>query len=246
MNDAHRLTTKSIFGETDAERKACPVFDGFVMYFPRSMAAIARHSAKANEKHNPGEKLHWARGKSTDHLNTALRHLIDAGMGILWDGEYNNMVANGWRTMAALETYLEQVEGIDAVSAAQNDAIKVIAEKLFPGAPIQVSDVKPRAAQVNQAIDAATEIRPIQDDENGSVPVLDLTRNLLPPKPTRVVRFPVGSAVRIETGHYKGYVGKVVYASPISSHRTVRVYGVPDAPKPSDVALCTLDLSAWA
>lgn len=121
QNPAHRLTTKSIFGETDAERKSCPVFDGFVMYFPRSMAAIARHSFKANEKHNPGEPLHWARGKSTDHLNTGLRHLMDAGMGILWDGEYNNMVAGGWRIMAALETYLELCEGIDAVSAAKRD-----------------------------------------------------------------------------------------------------------------------------
>lgn len=271
MNDAHRLTTKSIFGATDAERKACPVFDGFVMYFPRSMAAIARHSAKANEKHNPGEKLHWARGKSTDHLNTALRHLIDAGMGILWDGEYNNMVANGWRTMAALETYLEQVEGIDAVSAAKRDmAIAEVQnhtgsthELSVQGQVVAAAGIIGRAYEVNKAIDEATEVR------NPRTPAVDrplapnarvnekAAEDIFPPKTidlgfagllplNRIARFPVGSAVRIETGHYKGYVGKVVYASPISSHRTVRVYGVPDAPKPSDVALCTLDLSAWA
>jgi hypothetical protein len=88
-----------------------------LMYFPRTVAAIARHSLKANDKHNPGEPLHWARHKSTDQLNTALRHIMDHKMGVLTDGEYDNLVAAAWRICAACEIYLEMKDGIDAVGA---------------------------------------------------------------------------------------------------------------------------------
>jgi len=43
---------------------------------PDAFAALARHSKKCNEKAQSGEPMHWARHKSTDHLNCAARHLL--------------------------------------------------------------------------------------------------------------------------------------------------------------------------
>jgi hypothetical protein len=154
---------KSIFGSTDAERKGYPVVDGALMYFPRMLAAIARHSAKANAKHSPGEPLHWARHKSTDHLNTALRHIMDHKMGVEFDGEYINIVAAGWRILAAGETWLELREGIDAVAEARANAeFKEAAVAMYDA--IQRSSREndcqgAHAREVNAAIDEATEIQ---------------------------------------------------------------------------------------
>jgi len=61
---------------TSAERKAMPLQKLLAEYFPDAFMAVARHSLKANDKHNPGEPMHWARGKSTDHLDCAARHLL--------------------------------------------------------------------------------------------------------------------------------------------------------------------------
>ena len=52
-------------------RKDLPIFDGVLMYFPDAIAAVAAVSAAGNAQHNPGEKLHWAREKSTDQMNTS-------------------------------------------------------------------------------------------------------------------------------------------------------------------------------
>lgn len=57
-----------------AERKGEPVYDGVLRYFPDALAAISRVSKAGNDKHNPGEPLHWARGKSTDQMNCVVRH----------------------------------------------------------------------------------------------------------------------------------------------------------------------------
>lgn len=61
---------------TSAERKAMPIDAGDLKYFPDAHAATARVSVKGNEKHNPGEPLHWSRGKSNDHIECVVRHLL--------------------------------------------------------------------------------------------------------------------------------------------------------------------------
>lgn len=61
---------------TSAERKACPVVTGVMHYFPDAIMAIARVSKAGNDKHNPGEPLHWSRGKSNDHIDCEGRHLL--------------------------------------------------------------------------------------------------------------------------------------------------------------------------
>lgn len=60
-----------------AARKEVPVFSGVIKYAPAAIAGVARISKLGNDKHNPGEPLHHARGKSTDHGDCILRHAMD-------------------------------------------------------------------------------------------------------------------------------------------------------------------------
>lgn len=59
------------------ERKEVPLLRGFFRYFPAAIAGAARLSKIGNDKHNPGEEMHHARGKSNDHGDCVLRHLMD-------------------------------------------------------------------------------------------------------------------------------------------------------------------------
>jgi hypothetical protein len=96
------------FGTDYAGRKAVPVFDGVLMYFPDAVAAVAQVSKLGNDQHNPGQPLHWSRGKSTDQLNTALRHLMDHGVGEKrdTDGAWH-LAKAAWRVLAALQLAIE-------------------------------------------------------------------------------------------------------------------------------------------
>jgi hypothetical protein len=63
---------------TDSEaRKNVPVFSGVIKYAPAALAGMARISKAGNDKHNPGEPLHHARGKSNDHPDCIVRHAMD-------------------------------------------------------------------------------------------------------------------------------------------------------------------------
>lgn len=91
-------------------RKNSPVFSGVLQYFPDAMMEISRHSKAGNDKHNPGQPLHWAKEKSKDHADCIARHLIDIGPN--WDecdpetGSYH-ATALAWRALALLQTLLE-------------------------------------------------------------------------------------------------------------------------------------------
>ena len=58
-----------------ASRKQFPICSGVLDYAPDALAAVAHISWLGNEKHNQGEPLHHARGKSMDHPDCILRHL---------------------------------------------------------------------------------------------------------------------------------------------------------------------------
>ena len=62
-----------------AARKDVPLARGVLDYFPAALAEVARVSKAGNDKHNPGQDMHHARGKSTDHADCLLRHLVDRG-----------------------------------------------------------------------------------------------------------------------------------------------------------------------
>lgn len=94
----------------DADRKALPIWDGVIMYFPDALAAVAQVSKLGNDQHNPGEPLHWARGKSMDQMNTGFRHMVDHGTGTRYDdgGKTRHLAKAAWRILAALQLDIEQ------------------------------------------------------------------------------------------------------------------------------------------
>ena len=69
---------KLTLGTDSADRKNIPLFSGVLKYAPAALAGVARISKAGNDKHNPGEPLHHARGKSADHGDCVIRHAMDA------------------------------------------------------------------------------------------------------------------------------------------------------------------------
>lgn len=95
---------------TDAgERKRTPLWSGLVKYFPDALAEVARVSYIGNEQHNPGEPVHWARGKSMDQEDTLLRHLWERGT-IDSDGQRHSAKV-AWRALAMLQLEIERASG---------------------------------------------------------------------------------------------------------------------------------------
>lgn len=88
-----------------AARKATPIYSGVLRYFPDALAAVAEVSKIGNDQHNPGQPLHWSKGKSTDHADCATRHLLEAGM-IDTDGGRHTAKA-AWRVLARLQCEIE-------------------------------------------------------------------------------------------------------------------------------------------
>lgn len=87
-------------------RKDIPLARGLLDYFPAALAAVADLSRAGNEKHNPGEDLHWSRGKSNDHADCILRHLTDRGTVDEEDGVLHSTKV-AWRALANLQEELE-------------------------------------------------------------------------------------------------------------------------------------------
>jgi len=89
------------------ERKATPIWSGVLRYFPDAIAAVARLSKRGNDKHNPGEPLHWAREKSNDHVDCILRHQMEPDAIDEDTGELH-AVAVAWRALAQLQLLEEK------------------------------------------------------------------------------------------------------------------------------------------
>ena len=94
--------------KTSKERKETPVFSGVLQYFPDAINAVARQSWAGNEKHNPGEPLHWAREKSSDHMDCAIRHMMTPNEVDPETGG-THLVAAAWRVLAALQLQQEAI-----------------------------------------------------------------------------------------------------------------------------------------
>jgi hypothetical protein len=90
-------------------RKMYPICTGLLDYFPDACAAVAEVSYRGNQKHNPGEPMHHARGKSMDHADCIARHLEERGG---FDGDIRHTAALAWRAMALLQEELEAEYGL--------------------------------------------------------------------------------------------------------------------------------------
>jgi len=86
-------------------RKEMPIYRGVLRYFPDAIAEISHVSFIGNEQHNPGQPMHWARDKSTDHADCIVRHLIDAGTFDSDGIRHSAKVA--WRALALLQVEIE-------------------------------------------------------------------------------------------------------------------------------------------
>jgi hypothetical protein len=91
------------------ERKRIPLYSGVWAYFPDALAGVARVSWEGNEKHNPGEPLHWARGKSNDHEDCIARHTQDAMQSVGLLERVKHLRARAWRSLAALQLAEEEL-----------------------------------------------------------------------------------------------------------------------------------------
>ncbi len=96
-----------------AARKKVPLCRGLLDYFPAALAAVAEVSRIGNEKHNPGEPMHHAREKSSDHADCIVRHLTERGGFDEFDlpsGEHvrvRHSAEMAWRALALLQEELE-------------------------------------------------------------------------------------------------------------------------------------------
>lgn len=91
------------------ERKAIPLCTGVLDYFPDALAAVAEVSRIGNDQHNPGQPLHWAREKSSDHPDCALRHIAERGKRDTDGGRHTAKAA--WRILAMLQLEIEAERG---------------------------------------------------------------------------------------------------------------------------------------
>lgn len=91
------------------ERKAAPICSGVLDYFPAALVEVARLSKVGNDQHNPGQPLHWARGKSSDHADCIVRHLMQRGTKDTDGIPHSAKVA--WRALALLQEELEAEAG---------------------------------------------------------------------------------------------------------------------------------------
>lgn len=134
--------------DSDA-RKKIPVFSGCLAYFAAALAGVAKHSFVSNEKHNPGEPLHWSRGKSADHEDCQTRHLMDiADMRAelrRGDKPYDSALvaallteanANSWRALALSQELHEEFGGAPlspgSVAPPVEPCVDTVTVKAFP------------------------------------------------------------------------------------------------------------------
>ena len=92
-------------------RKQYPVASGLLDYFPDALVAVANVSWVGNNQHNPGQPLHWARGKSVDEADTMLRHFLERGT-FDKDG-VRHSAKMAWRALALLQKEIEEEQRND-------------------------------------------------------------------------------------------------------------------------------------
>jgi hypothetical protein len=88
----------------DGDLEAVMSLSDLFTEFAAALAAVAQVSWYGNEKHNPGQPLHHARGKSTDHPDCIARHHVERGG---FDGPMRHSACKLWRALVAWQEQLE-------------------------------------------------------------------------------------------------------------------------------------------
>ena len=113
-----KVGTHRLLPNDSAERKKFPMGTGLLDYFPDALAAVAEVSYVGNEKHNPGEPVHHARGKSMDHADCLIRHFTERGCR---DGNgVRHSAQMAWRALALLQEEIEKDIGLPLPRGARN------------------------------------------------------------------------------------------------------------------------------
>lgn len=92
----------------------CPTLDrhepgdmlDMLQLYDVALMEVARLSKHGNDKHNPGDPLHWSRGKSNDHRDTIARHLLQYAE--MDDDTFLHAAKMVWRLLAYLQILIEQ------------------------------------------------------------------------------------------------------------------------------------------
>lgn len=91
-------------------RKDIPLYSGCYNYFPLALQEVAKLSKEGNDKHNPGQPLHWNRtpGLSDDHADALARHFVDIGKPDPDMGGITHTASVAWRALALLQEEMEK------------------------------------------------------------------------------------------------------------------------------------------
>ena len=129
----------SLFPTDDVARKMLPVWKMQTRYFPKALREITRVCVANNVRYNPDREpadINWARGKSTDQLGSAYRHMMEAAVdGLVFEAvseavtkatgitQVYVLAEASWRLLAALEL---QIEAVEASSRLTSDPPKPV------------------------------------------------------------------------------------------------------------------------
>lgn len=86
-----------------------PVYNGFFLYFPRAIAAVANVSKFGSEKYNvPFADQNWRKVESARFRDAEGRHLLAGAAGELYaeDSKLLHAAHKAWNAMQELETLL--------------------------------------------------------------------------------------------------------------------------------------------
>ena len=102
---SEKAAAKAVLPNDAAERKQVPLSSGVLDYFTSALIEVAKVSYQGNNQHNPGQPLHWSRGKSSDHADTMLRHFVERGTADTDGTRHSAKMV--WRALAILQLEME-------------------------------------------------------------------------------------------------------------------------------------------
>ena len=119
--------TETTLPMNSGARKGYPLYRGLLRYFPAALAEVSRIAQIGNDKHGDGgTELYHYRGRSADHADCIIRHMIDMsedyGSGTGYDENgVPQVVYVAWRALAMAQEWLETNEARPLAPAALED-----------------------------------------------------------------------------------------------------------------------------